>query len=228
MWPIGATPGTHDGFEGMSTPAEHEIFHSFGKPFMMRTFGLLEQLEHLKSLELNLSMLEKWGFADDVSLLPPCGDTAFRTVSLLADLNLPSLQSLDLDLAYPRYITLSYGAFRSVIVRAGGDHTCRAINRLMCRFDQLKYFQLKLPFICPKILAERPPDGTLALETFHVQWGMSLGSGWLRRGYQCKLHRYPTSRQVGWDFQQAQKILNGEAAGIATAIKNFLPRMAQE
>ena len=121
----------------------------------------LEKLALLKRLEVKLVIFDarRWKHHEP----PGCALSACKAALELTQLSLPTLRELDLNIS-------ETAAFARTCPPTEDDHACVAINKLLLHFRNLHVVRLRLARICPKVLAERPVDGSsLALEKLCIQ-----------------------------------------------------------
>ena len=118
----------------------------------------LEQLELLRTFELKI-----YRHHYDPQCNPSCCSYAVcGIVRELMQFNLPTLRTLDLT------IENDFGS-ENPSPLSEENHECVAINQLLCHLHQLQQLRLRASRVCPRVLTERPPDQTLALEELLIQ-----------------------------------------------------------
>ena len=167
--------------EERNLPGSHELLHELGRG---ETFygdrgpilSPLENLSKLESLQVILKMTDMWQFGGpDPS---PCAYAACSLAHNLADLQLPAtLTRLDLDLS-------GVPIFARFTPRSECDHTCVTTNGLLNKCRHLQIARLRLACLCPKVFAEKPEDGTLALQVLCLQCDTN-NTGDFRRSWEC-------------------------------------------
>ena len=174
-------------------------------------FKPLEQLERLRSLNcmVQVQHTRPWIIPN----FSHCAYAGFKISRELAELNLPSLCSLDLNIGG----CYAFAGFDA----AGKDHACKMINRFLNRMLNLKSCRLRLARICPTIVAERPADGSMALELLCIQCDISA-KGTFCSSKECQDSQSWPPNPVGPNGESKVEML---AENLTKAVKAFQPAL---